>query len=124
MEAGLAGPQAGFWDVEHRLRQTSERGDPLEKRAATVDFEIFRGGFVAAPGPRDRTKGGRPSFDPVLKVRMLVLQALPGLSLAQTAFLVADRLSWMRLCGLGPGDAVSDANTLWAHRFALRSARR
>ena len=34
----MVGRQAGFWDVEHRLRQLSERGDPLEKLAATVDF--------------------------------------------------------------------------------------
>lgn len=51
----------------------------------------------------------RAAFDPVLKFRMLVLQAMHGLSLAQTEYLVADRLSWMRFCGLGPGDAVPDA---------------
>ena len=68
-----------------------------------MDFEIFRAKLDAALGPRDRSKGGRPSFDPVLKFRMLVLQAMHGLSLAQTEFLVADRLSWMRFCGLGPG---------------------
>ena len=79
----MVGRQAGFWDVEHRLRQLSERGDPLEKLAATVDFEIFRAELVAALGPRDRAKGGRPPFDPVLKFRMLVLQAMHGLSLAQ-----------------------------------------
>lgn len=93
----MAGRQVGFWDVEHRLRQLSERGDPLEKLASTVDFAIFRAEFVAARGPRDRAKGGRPPFDPVLKVRMLVLQAMHGLSMAQAGFLVADRLSWMRL---------------------------
>jgi transposase, IS5 family len=32
---------------------------------------------------------------------------------------VRDRLSWMRFCGLGPGDAVPDANTLWDFRAAL-----
>jgi IS5 family transposase len=53
---------------------------------------------------------------------MLVLQAMHGLSLAQTEFLVADRLSWMRFCGLGPGDAVPDANTLWDFREALIAA--
>jgi IS5 family transposase len=118
----MIGRQAGFWDVEHRLRQLSERGDPLEKLAATVDFEIFRAELVAAQGPRDRAKGGRPAFDPVLKFRMLVLQALHGLSLAQTEYLVADRLSWMRFCGLGPGDAVPDANTLWDFRETLIAA--
>jgi IS5 family transposase len=87
-----------------------------------VNFEIFRADLEAALGPRDRTKGGRPSFDAVLKFRMLVLQAMHGLSLAQTEFLVADRLSWMRFCRLGPGDAVPDANTLWDFREALIAA--
>lgn len=118
----MAGRQAGFWDVEHRLRQLSERGDPLEKLASTVDFEIFRAALVAAQGRRDRSKGGRPQFDPVLKFRMLALQAMHGLSLEQTEFLVADRLSWMRFCGLGPGDPVPDANTLWDFREALIAA--
>ena len=112
----MAGRQPGFWDVEERLRELSAQGDPLEKLAATVDFEIFRATLDAALVPRDRSKGGRPPFDPVLKFRMLVLQAMHGLSLAQTEFLVADRLSWMRFCRLGPGDAVPDANTLWDFR--------
>ena len=43
-------------------------------------------------------------------------------SLDQTEYLVADRLSWMRFCGLGPGDAVPDANTLWDFREALIGA--
>ncbi len=50
---------------------------------------------------------------------MLVLQALHGLSLEQAEYLVADRLSWMRFCGLGPGDNVPEANTLWDFREAL-----
>jgi hypothetical protein len=35
-------------------------------------------------------------------------------SLAQTEYVVADRLSWIRFCGFGPGDAVPDANTLFS----------
>jgi len=101
------------------LRALSAQGDPLEKLAKTVDFELFRAELTAALGRRDLRKGGRPAFDPVLKFRTLVLQALHGLSLAQTEYLVADRLSWMRFCGLGPGDAVPDANTLWDFREAL-----
>jgi IS5 family transposase len=118
----MSAGQPGFWDVQERLRELSAQGDPLEKLAATVDFEIFRAELDAPLGPRDRAKGGRPSFDPVLKFRMLVLQAMEGLSLAQTEYLVADRLSWMRFCRLGPGDAVPDANTLWDFREALIAA--
>lgn len=115
----MSSGQPGFWDVQERLRELSAQGDPLEKLSATVDFELFRAELTAALGVRDLRKGGRPSFDPVLKFRMLVLQALHGLSLAQTEYLVADRLSWMRFCRLGPGDAVPDANTLWDFREAL-----
>ena len=115
----ILGQQPGFCDVEERLRQLSKHGDPLEKLAATVDFEMFRADLEAALGPRDPAKGGRPAFDPVLEFRMLVLQAMHGLSLDQAEYLVADRLSWMRFCGRGPGDRVPDANTLWDFREAL-----
>ena len=110
--------QSGFWDVEDRLKELSAEGDPLEKLSATVDFEMFRPvlrrRWAADPG-----EGWPSGFDPVLKFRMLVLQAMHGLSLAQTEYLVRDRLSWMRFCGLGPGDVVPDANTLWDFREAL-----
>ena len=54
---------------------------------------------------------------------MLVLGAMHGLSLQQTDYLVRNRLSWMRFCGLGPGDTVPDANTLWDFREALIAAK-
>lgn len=53
---------------------------------------------------------------------MLVLQATHRLSLAQKEYIVANRLSWMRFCRLGPGDAVPDADTLWDFREALIAA--
>jgi transposase, IS5 family len=115
--------QRGFWDVEDRLKELSAEGDPLEKLTATVDFEMFRPFLQKAFRRADPSKGGRPGYDVVLKFRMLVLQALHGLSLQQTDYLVRDRLSWMRFCGLGPGDAVPDANTLWDFREALIEAR-
>jgi len=115
--------QRGFWDVEGRLKELSAEGDPLEKLSVTVDFELFRPVLAEALRRGDPSKGGRPGFDPVLKFKMLVLQALHGLSLQQTDYLVRDRLSWMRFCGLGPGDAVPDANTLWDFREALIAAR-
>ena len=114
--------QPGFWDFTDRLHELSAHGDPLEKLSATVDFELFRQDLTAALGERDPSKGGHPGFDPVLKFRMLVLQTMHGLSLDQTEYLLRDRLSWMRFCGLGPGDKVPDANTLWDFREALIKA--
>jgi IS5 family transposase len=120
--AGQAG-QAGFWDVEERLKAISAQGDPLETLAATVNFEIFRPVLQRALKRADPSRGGRPGFDAVLKFKMLVLQAMHGLSLEQTEYLVRDRLSWMRFCGLGLGNTVPDANTLWDFRDALIGAR-
>lgn len=115
--------QAGFWDLENRLKELSEQGDPLEDLSRTVDFELFRPVLRKAFKQKNPARGGRPGFDPLLKFRMLVLQALHGLSLEQTEYLVHDRLSWMGFCGLGPGDAVPDANTLWDFREALIRAK-
>jgi transposase, IS5 family len=114
--------QAGFWSVEDRLKELSARGDPLEKLQEIVDFELFRPVLDEALGPGDRSKGGRPPFDAVLKFKMLVLQAQHGLSFEQTEHLVRDRLSWMRFCGLTIADPVPDANTLWDFREALIAA--
>ncbi len=114
--------QAGFWSVEERLRELSEQGDPLEKLVAIVDFELFRPVLDEALGGMDRSKGGRPPFDAILKFKMLYLQAQHGLGFEATEHLVRDRLSWMRFCGLTIDDRVPDANTLWDFREALIGA--
>jgi len=111
--------QPGFWSVEDRLRELSAQGDPLEQLQQIVDFELFRPVLAAAAGTADRSKGGRPPFDVVLKFKMSYLQARHGLSFEQTERLVRDRLSWMRFCGLSIADPVPDANTLWDFREAL-----
>lgn len=72
--------QGGFFDTDERLRWLSAAGDPLVRLAAVVDFELFRPELDAALGRGDRTKGGRPPYDPVLMFRILVLQSLYTLS--------------------------------------------
>jgi hypothetical protein len=34
--------QAGFLDIDERLRQLSAKGDSLERLDAIIDFELFR----------------------------------------------------------------------------------
>lgn len=41
-EAEMAG-QPGFFDLSDRYEQLSAAGDPLERLAAVVNFEVFRG---------------------------------------------------------------------------------
>jgi transposase, IS5 family len=115
--------QAGFFDVDERLRQLSAKGDSLERLNAVVDFELFRADLERAVPRSDRAKGGRPPFDHVLMFKTLILQASHNLSDERTEYLVRDRLSFMRFLGLGLADTVPDANTIWIFREALTRAR-
>ena len=54
--------------------------------------------------------------------KTLVLSAFHNLSDDQIEYQVRDRLSFMRLLGLGLGDRVPDARTVWLYRDALASA--
>ncbi|VWX48206.1 hypothetical protein NOVOSPHI9U_130009 [Novosphingobium sp. 9U] len=56
--------QPGFFDLSDRYEALSAAGDPLERLAAVVDFEVFRGPLVAALRLSPRGNGGRPPFDP------------------------------------------------------------
>ena len=85
--------QAGFFDVDERLKELSSKGDALERLKFIVDFELFRPDLTRA-GPRsDRAKGGRPPFDLVFMFKALILQASHSLSDERTEFLIKDPLS-------------------------------
>jgi IS5 family transposase len=55
--------------------------------------------------------------------KVLVLQALYDLGDDQAEFVINDRLSFMRFLGLGLGDRVPDAKTIWLFREQLTQAR-
>ncbi len=105
--------QAGIRDLEARLAALSAAGDPLERLSSAVDFEIFRPGLKRALRRSDRFKGGRPPYDPVLMLKILIFQALYGLSDEQAEYQIRDRLSFMRFLGCGLGDRVPDEKTIW-----------
>jgi transposase, IS5 family len=115
--------QAGFWDVEERYALLSEAGDPLVKLNEVVPWEVFRKPLAKALKRSDGAKGGRPPFDPVMMFKVLVLQALYDLSDDQAEFVINDRLSFLRFLGLGLGDKVPDAKTIWLFREHLVQAR-
>ncbi|WP_420337133.1 IS5 family transposase [Roseibium sp.] len=115
--------QAGFWDIDERYVRLSEVGDPLEKLNAVVPWEVFRKPLAKALKRSDGSKGGRPPYDAVLMFKIMVLQALYSLSDDQAEFQIQDRLSFMRFLGLGIGDRVPDAKTIWLFREHLTQAK-
>jgi IS5 family transposase len=54
--------------------------------------------------------------------KVLILQTQNNLSDERTELYLRDRLTWMRFLGLGLGDPVPDANTIWTFREALTKA--
>jgi len=115
--------QRGFFDVDDRLAALSAAGDPLERLASVVDFELFRPVLEKALQRSDGSRGGRPPYDPVMMFKVLVLQALYSLSDDAVEFMIRDRLSFMRFLGLGLGDRVPDAKTIWLYREQLVRAK-
>ncbi len=87
----------------------SELGDQLEAFSRNVDFNVFRPDLDKALAYADRSKGGRPPFDPVLIFKILVIQTLNNLSDERTEYLINDRQSFMSFLGLGLSDRVPDA---------------
>ena len=114
--------QPGFFDRDERYAALSAAGDPLERLAAVVDFELFRGELDAALSRSDRAKGGRPPYDAVLMFKVLVVQTLYTLSDDLTEYQIRDRLSFMRFLGLALEDRVPDAKTIWLFREQLTTA--
>jgi IS5 family transposase len=49
----------------------SAAGDPLQRLAQVIDFEVFRGDVEAALSRSDRAKGGRPAYDAVLMFKCI-----------------------------------------------------
>jgi len=114
--------QAGFFDLDERYAGLSASGDPLERLSRVVDFEIFREDLERALKRSERRRGGRPPMDAVMMFKVLVLQALWGLSDEQLEYQVRDRLSFMRFLGLDLSGRVPDYSTVWRFREALVQA--
>lgn len=114
--------QAGLFGLSDHLKRLSAHGDPLEVLARVVDFEACRPVLDATLAYSDGAKGGRPPYDPVTMLKVLVLAAQNNVSDARMEYLIRDRLSWLRFLGFDLGAATPDANTIRMFRERLTQA--
>lgn len=114
--------QAGLFGLSEQLKRLSACGDPLEVLGGVVDFEAFRPTLASALAYSDGTKGGRPPYDPVTMLKVLILAAQNNVSDARMAYLIRDRLSWLRFLGFDLGAPTPDANTIRPFREKLTAA--
>lgn len=110
----------GLFDTQSRFAKIDRNGDPLKKLSELIDWNIFWPELASFAEISNPAKGGRPPLSPLLKFKMLVLQSLYNLSDDALEQQVLDRLSFMRFLGLGIGDDVPDAKTIWMFREALK----
>lgn len=114
--------QLGFFDESNRLRKLSQLGDSLEKLNSAIDWDLFRPILTQVFRKEPKGAGGRPPYDYVLLFKVLILQRIYNLGDDQTEYQINDRMSFMRFLGLGLGDGVPDAKTIWLFRDTLAKA--
>ena len=98
-----------------KSREQSQREIGILKLKTVIDWEQFRSLIeeVCGYSLKDAKKGGRPPFDPILMLKVLILQKYYGLSDEKTELEINDRLSFLSFVGLELGDDVPDARTIW-----------
>lgn len=111
--------QPGLFEPLHRLEKLSKKGDPLEKLNAVIPWQSFASTLKKATVHVPKGPGGRTPYDCVQMFKVLVLQRLYNLSDEQVEFQINDRMTFQRFLGIGPGDPVPDATTVWMFREKL-----
>ncbi len=91
-------------------------GDRLAEVEPLIDWGAFRP-VIQPIYDNQGPMGGRPNTDPVIMVKMLVLQAWYGLSDPELERQVNDRISFMHF--LGFPDSLPDYSTVWYFRERL-----
>jgi IS5 family transposase len=114
--------QTGLLDWQIRFKQLDNGGDPLPKIQKVVNWQQFHSLLEAVRDKEHKSNAGRKPFDPILMLKVLILQSLYNLSDEQMEFQIRDRLSFMRFLGLSLGDTVPDAKTIWLFREQLTEA--
>lgn len=111
--------QIGFFSEENRMEKLSKLGDSLVRLDKVIGWEQFRSILEKATVKEHKGLGGRPPYDVILMFKILILQRLYNLSDDQMEFQINDRMSFMRFLGLGLGNNVPDAKTIWLFRDTL-----
>ncbi len=97
-------------------KEIESLGDPLSGIVDLIDFERIRS-ILSDLYNNNTEKGGRPNYDPVLMVKILLLQQWYNLSDPQIEREIRDRISFMNF--LGYPERLPDRNTIWYFRERL-----
>ena len=97
-------------------KEIESLGDPLTGISDRIDFERIRP-ILSDLYENKTDKGGRPDYDPILMIKILLLQQWYSLSDPQIEREIRDRISFLNF--LGYPDRLPDRNTIWYFRERL-----
>jgi IS5 family transposase len=102
-------------------QKTARHGDKLAKIEKMVNWKAFTP-IIQPIYNNQGTNGGRPNMDPVLMVKLLVLQAWYGLSDPELERQAGNRIDFMHF--LGYPEKAPDYSTVWRFRERLAESGR
>lgn len=101
-----------LFEEEFTIDALSQMGNPLERLAALVDFEMFRPALEEMLVKKDcKTPAGRPQIDVVLMFKVIFLQLYYGLGDHQIQYQIIDRTSSRQFLGIHTVAEVPDEKT-------------
>lgn len=114
-----------FTDDEKILSKLTEKGNPLERLDAVMDWQLFLPLLSELFSRKNKVigRGGRPHLDYLMMFKVLLLQRLHNLSDDAMEYQLLDRLSFRRFVGCHE-DNVPDSKTIWLYRDRLTQSGR
>ena len=107
--------------LSEAYRKVERLGDRLSKITKLIDWEAFRPQLEDMYNNKT-DKGGRPNFDVILMLKVLLLQQWYSLSDMEAEKQIADRISFMKF--LSFPDSIPDSRTIWLFRERLKETGR
>jgi IS5 family transposase len=98
-----------------------KNGDKLAIAEKNINWEAFKP-IIQPIYTNNTPRGGRPNMDPVLMVKLLVLQAWYGLSDPELERQASNRIDFMNF--LGYPESAPDYSTVWQFRERLAESGR
>lgn len=105
--------------LEQRYKKSIEARDNLKEISEKVDWEKFRP--LIEPLYFDNSEtGGRPQFDVIVMVKVIMLQTMYNLTDPELEFALNDRISFQHFIGID--NPVPDYSTIWRFKERLTKA--
>ncbi len=102
--------------IKDEYNRFAQQGNNLGTLSSLIDWERFRP-LLSDLYTNTEGKGGRPNYDVVFMIKLMILQQLYGLSDPQLEREVYDRLSFRHF--LDYPKKIPDASTIWLFRERL-----